>query len=125
MISFFNIKIQKRPASGRFRKFVEFDQSKGIGGLARPRRSRFGYWFGRLTTTGGEISTRTEIKFWRAHCKLIETPKKTLKTHSGDEIEPLVQLTAYPRVTVAWHSDVCPFDDVGGWECRAWSSKLV
>ena len=70
-------------------------------------------------------STRTEIKFWRAHCKLIETPKKTLKTHSGDEIEPLVQLTAYPRVTVAWHSDVCPFDDVGGWECRAWSSKLL
>ena len=44
-----------RPASGRFRKFVELDQSKGIGGRVWPRRSRFGYWFGRLTTIGGEI----------------------------------------------------------------------
>ena len=70
-------------------------------------------------------STIMGYKFWRAHCKLIETPKKTLKTHSGDEIEPLVQLTAYPRVTVSSHSDVCPFDDVGGWKCRAWSSKLL
>jgi len=40
---------------GSIRKFDEFDQSKGIGGRVWPRRSRFWYWFGRLTTTGGEI----------------------------------------------------------------------
>ena len=31
-------------------------ESKGIyQRMRRPRRSRFGYWFGHLTTTGGEI----------------------------------------------------------------------
>jgi hypothetical protein len=39
--------MQNRPEVGPFCKIVEFDQSKGIGRLARPRRSRFGYWFGR------------------------------------------------------------------------------
>ena len=47
--------LRKRPEVGRFRKFVEFDQSKGIGGRVWPRRSRFGYWFGRPRRRGGEI----------------------------------------------------------------------
>ena len=55
VISFFITKILNRPEVGRFRKNVEFDQSKGVGRLARTRRSRFGYWFGRPTTTGGAI----------------------------------------------------------------------
>ena len=29
--------LRKRPEAGRFRKFVEFDQSKGIGGRVWPR----------------------------------------------------------------------------------------
>jgi hypothetical protein len=48
---------------GRFRKIVEFDQSKGIGRLARPRRSRFGYWFGRPTTIGGAIVDKRIFNF--------------------------------------------------------------
>ena len=48
---------------GRFRKFVESDQSKGIGRLARLRRSRFGYWFGRPTTTGGAIDDNGVFNF--------------------------------------------------------------
>jgi hypothetical protein len=48
---------------GRFRIFVEFDQSKGIGGLARPRRSRFGYWFGRPRRRGGEIDNNGVLNF--------------------------------------------------------------
>ena len=40
---------------GRFQKFVKFDQSKGVGGPVWPRRSRFGYWFGRPRRRGGEI----------------------------------------------------------------------
>ena len=58
MISFLIQKSENDPPQvvlGRFRKFVELDQSKGIGGLARPRRSRFGCWFGRLRRRGGEI----------------------------------------------------------------------
>ena len=46
---------RKRPEAGRFRKFVKFDQSKGLGGRVWPRRSRFGYWFGRPRRRGGEI----------------------------------------------------------------------
>ena len=48
-------RLRNQPEAGRFRKIVEFDQSKGIGRLARSRRSRFGYWFGCPTTTGGAI----------------------------------------------------------------------
>ena len=55
--------LRKRPKAGRFRKFVEFDQSKGIGGLARPRRSRFGYWFGRPRRHGGEIDNNGVLNF--------------------------------------------------------------
>ena len=46
---------RKRPEAGRFRKFVEFEQSKGIGRRVWLRRSRFGYWFGRPRRRGGEI----------------------------------------------------------------------
>jgi hypothetical protein len=47
--------LRKQPQGGRFQKFAEFGQSKGIGGLVWPRRSWFGYWFGCPTTIGGEI----------------------------------------------------------------------
>jgi len=50
------------------------------------------------------------------------TTLNQLKTHSGDEIEPLVQLTAYPRCHRRLALLMCHFDDVGGWECCAWSS---
>jgi hypothetical protein len=63
VVSFFIAKIQNRPEVGRFRKIVEFDQSKGIGRLARPRRSRLGYWFGRPTTTGGAIDDNRLLNF--------------------------------------------------------------
>ena len=41
----------------------EFDQSKGIGGRVWPRRSRFGYWFGRPRRRGGEIDNNGVLNF--------------------------------------------------------------
>jgi hypothetical protein len=56
-------RLRNQPEAGRFRKIVEFDQSKGIGRLARSRRSRCGYWFGCPTTIGGAIVDNRVFNF--------------------------------------------------------------
>ena len=64
-------------------------------------------------------SSKQGIKFWRAHCKLIETHTQTLISLQS---MPFIQLTAYPRCHHCLTLWLTPFDDFGGWKGCAWSS---
>ena len=94
---------------GRFRKEVDFDQSKGIGGLARPRRSWIGCRFGRPRCRGGEIDKNGVLNFGGPTVKF----PKIIETHTQpshfvaidafsttDGLPPLSLLPCTPPVLV-------------------------
>ena len=64
---------RNRPKLGRFQKDVVLDRSKGIGGLARPRQSWIGYWFGRPRRHGDEIDENRVLNFGGPTVKINET----------------------------------------------------